>query len=49
MRVEDQWGGKNWHSESGRSDYLLSSVGWFFLVISQAVMARWQLMASMVP
>jgi len=23
MRVEDQWGGKNWHSESGRSDYLL--------------------------
>ena len=23
MRVEEQWGGKNWHSESGRSDYLL--------------------------
>lgn len=23
MRVEDQWGGKNWHSKSGRSDYLL--------------------------
>ena len=23
MRVEDPWRGKNWHSKSGRSNYLL--------------------------